>query len=290
MLANEGHDNWITVTVLLARMAGEIAAEIGGVSLTQYRALTRLQANGGELTSKELGQNLGLSPSTVTGAVSSLQSKGAVTRRDDGDDLRVVHVILLDGGRALLAKVDPAIAELAHDFWSVYTHEELSMTRRDSESTVLKRRLGHMVDGRMSIENAYVDSALVTLGALNRHMKRENISLNEYRVLHLLSRSPQGMRPRDIARELFLRSSEVTVAAGKLAGHGRIERVRVPGDRRAAALRILDAGYAKLEHMTPGIVETLRRDITDLDDNAFEVYDNIASKILDRYRRDHLVL
>lgn len=288
MLANEGHDNWITVTILLARMAGDIVAEKGGISLTQYRVLARLQANGGTLTAKELGENLNLSPATITGSVSSLHEKSAVNRRDDPSDLRIVHVDITEIGYSLLKMIDPEIASLAHDFWSVYSQEELDMTRRDSENTVLKRRLDHMVDGKMSTENAYVDSALITLGALNRHMRKENISLNEYRVLHLLSRTPEGLRPKDICRELFLRSNEVTVAAGKLAKHGRIERVRIPGDRRAAKLRILDAGYAKLEHMTPGIVETLRRDITDLSENAFEVYDSIAGKILDRYRREHL--
>lgn len=291
MIANEGHDNWITVTILLAKRAGYIVTERAGISLSQYRLLLRLLAanNANGQTAKALSEELGLSPSSVTSALNDLESLGAAQRREDGRDRRVVRVSITDSGADLIAKVDPALCQLAHEFWSVYDDNELAMTKRDSASTVLERRLGYMKIDGISVENAYIDSSLVTLASLNAHMRRANISLNEYRVLHLLSRYEQGLRVKDLSRRLLLRSNEVCVAASKLEEHGRLERVKLPSDRRATCFTITERGTEKLRKMTPAIIDSLQNDITELSENAFDLYDSIANKILAQYRQSHLL-
>ena len=291
MIANEGHDNWITVTILLAKRAGYIVTERAGISLSQYRLLLRLLAanNDNGQTAKALSEELGLSPSSVTSALNDLESLGAAQRREDGRDRRVVRVSITDSGANLIAKVDPALCQLAHEFWSVYDDNELAMTKRDSASTVLERRLGYMKIDGISVENAYIDSSLVTLASLNAHMRRANISLNEYRVLHLLSRYEQGLRVKDLSRRLLLRSNEVCVAASKLEEHGRLERVKLPSDRRATCFTITERGTEKLRKMTPAIIDSLQNDITELSENAFDLYDSIANKILAQYRQSHLL-
>lgn len=291
MIANEGHDNWITVTILLAKRAGYIVTERAGISLSQYRLLLRLLAanNDNGQTAKALSEELGLSPSSVTSALNDLESLGAAQRREDGRDRRVVRVSITDSGADLIAKVDPALCQLAHEFWSVYDDNELAMTKRDSASTVLERRLGYMKIDGISVENAYIDSSLVTLASLNAHMRRANISLNEYRVLHLLSRYEQGLRVKDLSRRLLLRSNEVCVAASKLEEHGRLERVKLPSDRRATCFTITERGTEKLRKMTPAIIDSLQNDITELSENAFDLYDSIANKILAQYRQSHLL-
>ena len=291
MIANEGHDNWITVTILLAKRAGYIVTERAGISLSQYRLLLRLLAanNANGQTAKALSEELGLSPSSVTSALNDLESLGASQRREDGRDRRVVRVSITDSGADLIAKVDPALCQLAHEFWSVYDDNELAMTKRDSASTVLERRLGYMKIDGISVENAYIDSSLVTLASLNAHMRRANISLNEYRVLHLLSRYEQGLRVKDLSRRLLLRSNEVCVAASKLEEHDRLERVKLPSDRRATCFTITERGTEKLGKMTPAIIDSLQNDITELSENAFDLYDSIANKILAQYRQSHLL-
>lgn len=291
MIANEGHDNWITVTILLAKRAGYIVTERAGISLSQYRLLLRLLAanNANGQTAKALSEELGLSPSSVTSALNDLESLGAAQRREDGRDRRVVRVSITDSGADLIAKVDPALCRLAHEFWSVYDDNELAMTKRDSASTVLERRLGYMKIDGISVENAYIDSSLVTLASLNAHMRRANISLNEYRVLHLLSRYEQGLRVKDLSRRLLLRSNEVCVAASKLEEHGRLERVKLPSDRRATCFTITERGTEKLGKMTPAIIDSFQNDITELSENAFDLYDSIANKILAQYRQSHLL-
>lgn len=290
MIANEGHDNWITVTILLARQAGELVTEYAGISLTQYRLLLRLLAtDGGTHTAKALSEALGLSPSSVTSALNDLEALGAIERSEDASDRRVVHVSITPAGSELIASVDPVLCQLAHEFWSVYNENELAMTKRDSASTVLERRLDYMKIDGISVEHAYIDSSLVTLSSLTTHMRRANISLNEYRILHLLSRNSQGMRVKELSRQLLLRSNEVCVATSKLVSHGRLERLKLLHDRRATCFKITELGVSKLEKMTPAIIDSLQNDITELSENAFDVYDSIANKILSSYRSSHLL-
>ena len=290
MIANEGHDNWITVTILLARQAGELVTEYAGISLTQYRLLLRLlAADGGAHTAKALSEALGLSPSSVTSALNDLEALGAIERSEDASDRRVVHVSITPAGSELIANVDPVLCQLAHEFWSVYNENELAMTKRDSASTVLERRLDYMKIDGISVEHAYIDSSLVTLSSLTTHMRRANISLNEYRILHLLSRNSQGMRVKELSRQLLLRSNEVCVATSKLVSHGRLERLKLPHDRRATCFKITELGVSKLEKMTPASIDSLQNDITELSENAFDVYDSIANKILSSYRSSHLL-
>ena len=290
MLANEGHDNWITVSALLARTASDIVADHGNISMTQYRLLIRLKANDGVCAAKKLAEDLAIAPSTVTGALNDLEPRKAIKRTYTSDDNRVVNVRITEKGLELLEAIDPAICELAHDFWSTYTPEELAMTKEDSINTANNRNLAYVKGDGMSVENAYVDSALVVMQELTRQMHRANISANEYRVLHLLSVNPCGMRPKEISRKLLLRSNEVTVAAKKLADHGRIERLRIEGDRRASQLVITQAGHDKLAKVTPPLVEAFRSGITELAEDAFDYYDAIARKILERSRREHLLI
>lgn len=275
---------------MLARQAGELVTEYAGISLTQYRLLLRLLAtDGGAHTAKALSEALGLSPSSVTSALNDLEALGAIERSEDASDRRVVHVSITPAGSELIASVDPVLCQLAHEFWSVYNENELAMTKRDSASTVLERRLDYMKIDGISVEHAYIDSSLVTLSSLTTHMRRANISLNEYRILHLLSRNSQGMRVKELSRQLLLRSNEVCVATSKLVSHRRLERLKLPHDRRATCFKITELGVSKLEKMTPAIIDSLQNDITELSENAFDVYDSIANKILSSYRSSHLL-
>lgn len=289
MLANEGHSDWITTVVLLSRAAGVIVHECAGISMTQYRILLRLVMSDGSCTVGTLAQDLDLATSTVTLNVNGLESRKAVKRRYGRSDRRVVHVELSEQGQHLIDLVDPSIQALAHEFWSVYTAEELELTFKDSTNTAVAHRLVYQKDGKLSVENAYVDASLVMINALNRHMRRANISLNEYRILYLLSVNPGGMRPSDVCNSLLLRSNEVAVSAEKLERHGRVARVRSTADRRVNLLVITEAGLSKLGRMTPGIVDTFRTDICDLDDGAFEHYDSISRKVLAFNRGKHLM-
>lgn len=289
MLANEGHSDWITVSVLLSRSAADVVTRAANISITQYRVLISLYMTPEGMKVSEIAEGLDLSASTITISLNKLEQMKAVTRFYDQKDRRVVHVKITDVGKELIAKVDPGIKEVAHDFWSCYSSEELELTYKDSGSTASQHHLEYVKDGAMSIENAYIDASWVIISALEKLMKRANISLNEYRVLYLLYENEDGMRPSDISRRLLLRSNEVAVAASKLEKHGRIRRERSGEDRRSCKLFITEQGLDKLERITPGVVEAFKNKITKLRVGTFEQYDSIAKKVLAQNYSRHLI-
>lgn len=289
MLATEGHTDWITVSVLLSRSASDAVTRMGGISITQYRVLIRLIMAPDGMTVSAIASELAHSTSAVTIALNGLERKKAVTRAYDSADKRVVTVRITEEGRSLVARIDPAVKQVAHDFWACYTDEELALTYRDSGATAENFNLAYRKDGAMSIENAYVDASWVIVFAITQQLKRANISLNEYRLLYLLYETPDGMRPSDAARRLLLRSNEVATTSSKLERHGRIVRTRSETDRRSCTLSITQAGVDKLKRITPGVVETLRSSIVDLPVGAFEQYEAIARKVLSANRALHLL-
>ncbi|MEE8721971.1 MAG: MarR family transcriptional regulator [Eggerthellaceae bacterium] len=289
MLASAGHTDWITVSVLLSRSASDAVTRMGGISITQYRVLIRLIMAPDGMTVSAIADELAHSKSAVTIALNGLERKKAVTRAYDSADKRVVTVRVTDAGRDLVARIDPAVKQVAHEFWSCYTDEELELTYRDSGATAENFNLAYRKDGSMSIENAYVDASWVIVFAITQQLKRANISLNEYRLLYLLYETPDGMRPSDAARRLLLWSNEVATTSSKLEQHGRIVRTRNDTDRRSCTLTITPSGVDKLKRITPGVVETLRSSIVDLPAGAFDRYEAIARKVLSANRALHLM-
>ncbi|MEA5020009.1 MAG: MarR family transcriptional regulator [Gordonibacter sp.] len=290
MFANQGHTDWITISVLLSRLASDIVADHASISITQYRILIRLFMNPDGINVTAIADKLSLSLATITNALNNLEKHKAIQRSYDTSDKRIVYVRITENGRDLIEEIDPAIKELAHEFWSEYTAEELTLTFKDSQSTAMRHNLAYITNETMSVENAYIDSAWVIGVELGRQMKRANISLNEYRLLYLLSEQPEGMRPSDASRRLLLRSNEITVASSKLEHHGRLRREHSNSDRRSSTLFITDEGKRKLERITPQIVDAFRNNICKTNEQSFEHYDNIAHKILRKNQKRHLLL
>lgn len=75
-----------------------------GVTVGQCLTLTTL-ADLGEVTSQQLGQTLGLAPSTVTRAIAPLHEKGWIRRRRDEADRRQVCLSLTEAGAVLAERL-----------------------------------------------------------------------------------------------------------------------------------------------------------------------------------------
>lgn len=89
--------------VLVAVAARSVAEVSEEVTLPQFRALVTLAAAGPQ-SSGALGDELGVSASTVSRLCDRLVGKGLVERRP-GDTRREVTIDLTDDGRALVRKV-----------------------------------------------------------------------------------------------------------------------------------------------------------------------------------------
>ena len=77
-------------------------------------------------------------------------------------------------------------------------------------------------------------------------LRREhNTTLPRFDVMSALSRHPDGLKMSQLSGVLRVSNGNVTGIADRLSEEGLVERVAVPGDRRATVLRLTEAGLAE---------------------------------------------
>lgn len=78
---------------------------------------------------------------------------------------------------------------------------------------------------------------------LRDNLRREhNTTLPRFDVMSALSRHPDGLKMSQLSGVLRVSNGNVTGIADRLSDEGLVERVPVPGDRRAMVLRLTKAG------------------------------------------------
>jgi len=78
---------------------------------------------------------------------------------------------------------------------------------------------------------------------LRDNLRRDhNTTLPRFDVMSALSRHPEGLKMSQLSGVLRVSGGNVTGIADRLSEEGLVERVAVPGDRRATVLRLTDAG------------------------------------------------
>lgn len=80
-------------------------------------------------------------------------------------------------------------------------------------------------------------------GQLRDNLRRDfATTLPRFDMLAALSRHPGGLKMSQLSGVLRVSNGNVTGIADRLADEGLVQRVPVPGDRRAMILRLTDAG------------------------------------------------
>lgn len=83
---------------------------------------------------------------------------------------------------------------------------------------------------------------------LREKLRREHqTTLPRFDVMSALSRHPDGLKMSQLSGVLRVSNGNVTGIADRLSDEGLVERVAVPGDRRAIVLRLTPAGVAEFE-------------------------------------------
>ena len=109
------------------------------------------------------------------------------------------------------------------------------------------------------------------------HQVRDNLrrdfdtTLPRFDVLSALSRHPQGLKMSQLSDVLRVSNGNVTGIADRLGVEGLVERVPVPGDRRAMILRITSAGqteFARQAKAHEGWINEMLQDVTAEDARA----------------------
>jgi DNA-binding MarR family transcriptional regulator len=96
--------------------------QLGEITLTQVSVLRRLRE--GPQTVGHLGQNVGLSPASMTRLVDRLERRGLVGRRRESEDRRVVEVHLEPAGERLLGEAKVFRGSDLHLAVAAMTREE----------------------------------------------------------------------------------------------------------------------------------------------------------------------
>ena len=106
----------------------------------------------------------------------------------------------------------------------------------------------------------------------------------EYWVLAMLSESPdRSLRMRDLAVRSNASQSRVSHVIARLEERGYVTRQRSAADGRGNVAQLTDAGFARLEAVAPGHVETVRRLVFDaLTPEQVASLDEIAAALLTR--------
>jgi DNA-binding MarR family transcriptional regulator len=75
-----------------------------------------------------------------------------------------------------------------------------------------------------------------------RLRERFAMTLPRFDLMAQLERAPQGLKMSELSRRLMVTGGNVTSLTDQLVDEGMVERRRVPGDRRAHAIRLTPAG------------------------------------------------
>ena len=80
---------------------------------------------------------------------------------------------------------------------------------------------------------------------LRRQMRAElSTTLPRFDVMSALSRAPDGLKMSEISKRLRVSNGNITGIVDTLVAEGFVERVAVPGDRRASLVLLTPAGRA----------------------------------------------
>ncbi|MCB1127058.1 MAG: MarR family transcriptional regulator [Verrucomicrobiae bacterium] len=101
------------------------------LSPSQFNVLNLLRDEGLSRTQTELGRELIMHRSNVTGLVSRLEKRRLVSRRADVHDRRAWHVVLTPSGRKLIQEILPHYHAAAAAVWEGIPPEQVDRMRRE---------------------------------------------------------------------------------------------------------------------------------------------------------------
>ncbi|WP_024801237.1 MarR family winged helix-turn-helix transcriptional regulator [Nocardia sp. BMG51109] len=139
---------------------------------------------------------------------------------------------------------------------------------------------------------AYMDGGQRLLAELNRQLQRDSdLSLDEYRILVLLSESPtRSLRMSDLADGVLSSRSRLTHQIRRMEAQGTVRRTSVKEDGRGVLAHLTEEGMHRLRTAAPAHVTEVRRNFIDLltpDQIAVlaEVFERVDKEIIAREGR-----
>jgi len=228
------------------------------LSITQSRILYSLAIHNGIQQISEISLTLGIKPNTTTVAVTGLEKKGLLERKDCEEDFRIVYISITQDGLSMAEKINKAIVQTLRDSFEPI---ETILCEDLKIETGYTRIYDKILMGENSFENTFAlwQHYYSNRATIAKHAKAEGLTVVDYRVLLETSLHSRGITPSELASRLMLKVGEVSCSIRALAKMELVKRSRGNCDRRSILVEITSDGFAVLDRIAPVIFKEASR-------------------------------
>ena len=256
--AIEGESDYLTVMNLLFKSISQVLAERCSLTTLQYRMLLRLlSAEGRTMRTTDLSENLRVGASTVSAAVPKLVEDRFVTRSEDPNDMRVVSLTLTEAGVAEIDKADYHVGEFLQCYWRNLSPEQLQAAFASSTNAVTLHNATRIENGTFRLDTAFFDTIINSRTLTSARLAEFGLNTSMYRILVALRILGLGTTASQVAKYLFLKSSDVTAPLKSLESRGLISKERNAENRRTKSLGLTQKGWDLVENLAPIVYDAL---------------------------------
>ncbi|WP_165054183.1 MULTISPECIES: MarR family winged helix-turn-helix transcriptional regulator [unclassified Adlercreutzia] len=250
--------DYLTLMHLLSRSIDQVLVESCALTTLQYRILLRLLGAGERrLRVSDLSDNLSVGLSTVSAAVAKLADERLVRRVEAPSDMRVFELELTAGGLHAIERADARVGEFLEAYWRCLTREQLEAAIVSSLSAVCIHGVQRIENGHHRLDTAFFDTVMISRTLTARKLATCGLRTAEFRILVDLYLADAPATCSQVARRLFLNSSDVTSPIKHLEASGFLTKLRSADNRRAKHLALTPAGRQKATDLLPLVFDAL---------------------------------
>lgn len=282
--AIENLSNYLSIMHLLFHSISQVLAERCGITTLQYRILVRLLgAPERQMRTTALAENLRVGASTISAAIPKLVDERLVARAEDPSDMRAVSLALTERGVSEIDRADCCVGEFLQTYWRNLTREQLDAALSSSTSAVAIHHAERIENGHCRLDTAFFDAVMISRTLTAAKLAGFGLRTPEFRVLVALRILGVGATASQVARYLFLKSSDVTAPIKALESRGLILKERNDDNRRVKALSLTNEGWEYLEELLPHVLDALL-ETCHSDEGAVRIHLSAAREVVSRER------
>ncbi len=274
--------DYLTMMDVIAKAIMHGLEKSCSITPLQYRIMIRLLEED-EMYLKSLAEYLNVGLSTVSTAVSKLADERLLSRSENANDMRLVGLGLTDAGRAIVSRADKTILSIMSDYWSKLTREQLKATQISSLSAVKRHSHARYENGKPRVDTALVDTVMISRTLTTQALQKHGMTTIDYRVLLALRIMGGKSFSADIAKFLFLNSSDLTACMKNLEVMGYITRNRSPKNRRIRIVELTKNGKECVIRLLPVVFDALH-DTCHSSDELIKIHISAARDLVARKR------
>ncbi|MGW4401732.1 MarR family winged helix-turn-helix transcriptional regulator [Amycolatopsis nivea] len=139
----------------------------------------------------------------------------------------------------------------------------------------------------LNLTDALVQLSFIVQAVLGRLAGEQGLSVTQLRMLAVLDDREIGMR--QLAGILELEKSSVTGLVDRAERRGLVQRVAVPGNRRAVHVTVTSAGRAVVHQVREAIDTELGQLAATLSDSRQDTFRRTVESLIHHYATEHAI-